>query len=512
MPDAEITLVKREALFVKKSSIGEKLTQRLITKNTFYFFEERACKECEWHDDRLSSETKLAEACPNCAAFKGGIALAKELKIGGNTYLSVPAGTEASLKSVLKKKGDLTIKSKRPSSEFKRKIKFSGTLKDFQKEAVAAIIEKMYGVIKAPPRSGKTVLSTAAICKIGQKAIVLAAQREWLDGFYETFCGSGTQAALTTAKKNQVGFAKKYKDFLKYDVCLVTYQTFRSEKGKKLLEKIRDMFPVMVLDEVHMGAATGFATVVSRLNCKWKIGLSGTPSRKDLRYVVVEALIGPIIYEAKVERLKPTIKLVRTGYKAQHKGGLWTSMVSRLEKNPARLKLIAKWALKDVKDGHMVLIPLAQVTPIKALCLAINRMAGKRVAHPFFGGLKKDLRKKLIQDARNYKARILVGNTKLLSTGINIPRASAIYDTTLSSNIENCEQRVSRVLTPWEDKPPPILRIFLDDMNVRQRCLSNEWFNCIKPKFKPIITERDQIALKSYLTQKKSATLPSWEL
>lgn len=509
----QITVVEREAFFIRKKALGEQLTEQLIQKHTHYFFEEKACASCEWNEDRIQSSTRLSEACPNCAAFKGGVSLAKEVVVGKNKYISVPAGDRAGLEKALISK-EIAYKSKRKSHVFKRPIKFTGTLKDFQNEAVAAIIKDKYGVIRAPPRSGKTVLSTAAICKIGKKTIILAAQREWLDGFYETFCGSVTQKALTNARKDQVGFARTLADFQKYDVCLTTYQTFNSVKGKKLLSQIRDYFSNCFVDEIHMGAATNFAVCISRLNVQRRIGLSGTPNRKDGRYLIAKALVGPIIYTAKVERLKPNVRLVRTAYTKNYKGRvLWTTMVSSLEKDPARLKLIAQWALRDAKEGHMILIPLSQVIPIKALVLAINRLAGKKVAHPFFGGLKKDVRKQTIEDARNYKVRIIVGNTKLLSTGINIPRASAIYDCSLSSNKENCEQRVSRILTPWDDKPPPLLRIFLDDMNVRRRCLATEWWQCINPVFKPNIAAKDLAILKGYLGQKDNKpSIAAWEM
>lgn len=509
---SELKVVAREAFFIKLKELKPAEVDKLNERHTHMFFEEKACSGCEWNEDRLASETKLSEACPNCAAFKGGVTLTKEVKIGDNKYLSIPGGDRKGIKDILKKR-DLKFKSKREEHKFRRPIKFTGDLRDYQEDAVQKIIKDKYGVIKAPPRSGKTVLSTAAICRIGMKTIIMAAQREWLDGFYETFCGSETQKPLTNAKKSQVGFAKTLEDFKKYDVCLVTYQTFNSEKGKKLLRKVRDMFTCCFIDEVHMGAATNFAVCISRLNVKYRIGLSGTPSRKDKRFIIVEALIGPIIYEAKVQRLRPHVRLVRTQFKRNFKGrAQWATIVAALEKDPKRLKEIAEWAIKDVKAGHMVLIPLSQVTPIKALCMAINKIAGKKLAHPFYGGLHKSIRKPLIEKARNYKAKIIVGNTKLLSTGINIPRASALYEVALSANQENCEQRVSRILTPWEDKPPPLLRIFLDDMDVRKRCLAKEWWGTIMPKFKPIISEVDLKVMKGYLADKKSEQLAIWEL
>src|SRR6478736_5463699 len=232
--------------------------------------------------------------------------------------------------------------------------------------------------------------------------------------------------------------------------------------------------------------------------------------------IIADSLFGPILYQAKVEQLRPKVALVRTDFtrkKGKGRGPLWATLVKQIETDPKRLKLIAKWAIKDAKDGHMVLIPLSQVVPIKALTLAINKMAGKRMAHAFWGGLQKDKRKQLIQDARTYKARILVGNSKLVSVGTNIPRASAIYYCHLSSNRENAEQRIARVLTPYEDKPQPLLRIFLDNCDIARSCLRNEWFHAIRPKFKPIITEVDNKTLNSHLSQKqKQEEYASWQL
>lgn len=511
----ELKVIAREAFFIRKKDIKQTDIEALKKRHTHLFFEKdgQICESCEFNEDRKASEDGLSDQCPNCAAFKGGVTLAKEMVIGKNKYISIPAGDRKGIKELFKKR-DLVFKSKRPRTEMKRKIKFTGDVRDYQRSAIDAIKKKKFGVVKAPPRSGKTVLSSAAICEIGGKAMILAAQKEWLDGFYETFCGSETQKPLTNAKKSQIGYCKTLEDFKKYDVCLVTVATFHSEKGQKLLRKIRDMFQVLVCDEVRMSAAQKYASAVAKLNTRYRIGLDGTPNRKDGRYVVTEALFGPIMYEAKVDRLRPRVSLVRTEFRRPKSKGrpLWTTMVKTLETDPARLKLIAKWAIKDAKDGHMVLIPLSQVIPIKALTMAINKMSGKRMAHAFWGGLKKDVRKQLIQDARNYKARILVGNSKLVSVGINIPRASMIYEVAMSSNIENCEQRIARVLTPWDDKPPPGVRIFLDEYEVRKSCLRNEWFKCIKPKFKPVISAVDEKIMKSYLSGKKDEGHAGWEL
>lgn len=513
-----LTVHARENFFMKKRDLPPGAIEKLTQDFTLYFFNEKACNTCELKQDRLESETKLTPTCEECAAFLGGAVLASDHKVGKTTYFKTPIGNSARLKSVLNEYDvEYTVKRHHPSHAMQRPLKFTGSYRGkYQAEAVAAIIKKKRGVLRSPPRSGKTVMGAAAICKLGMKTIIMASQREWLMGFQETFIGSKTQPALTNCRTTQIGIAKTYEDFLKYDVCLVTVQTFY--KKPKLLAKIRDMFPVLFIDEVHTSAAPEYAKVISSLNCQYIIGLSGTPERKDQRDKIMRQLVGPDVYEAKVERLRPRVALTRTEYSANTKGNqLWVRMVSNLEKNPQRLKLIAKWAIKDAQDGHMVLIPFAQVTPIKALVKAINIMAGKKIAMPFWGGLngfttykgeKLKKRDAYIQAARDYKIKILVGNIKLLSTGTNIPRASALYEVTMSSNLPNAEQRFSRILTPYDGKPVPLIRYFLDNSTVRQKCMSSEFWQCMHKKFKPIIAERDMVTLKDYFSGKEKNNGP----
>ena len=509
---SEVKMYAREAFYIPIKDIGKKLANKIIEKYTYRFYEEKACAQCDWLKDRHSDN------CDTCPAYKGGMQLAKKVEVNEKKFIVTPAGDKAGILKLLEKKGfDVTVKSKREEIPFKRPIKFTGTLKPDQAEAVKAIHKKKNGVIKAPPRSGKTVLSSAAVCEIGMKTIILAAQYSWLAGFRETFLGSKTQEALTNAKSKYVGYAKKLEDFEKYDVCLVTYQTFNSPGGRKLLKKIRDMFTVLVVDEVHMGAAPNFAHLLSQLNVKYRVGLSGTPNRKDGRFPLVTNLIGPTIHTSVVKRLKPTIVLTRTEYKkADGKSrapSAWTYMVGALEKDKKRLKLIAKCVLQDVKDKHMVIIPFAHKKAVDMCVRMINDKAGKQLAHVFDGRVKKTKRDEIVDKARRYKIKVLVGNAKMLSTGLNIPRASMLYESTLSSNMENCEQRVSRVLTPHDGKPDPRVRIFLDDMAVRKRCLANEYWGCIHKVFKPRISDKDLVALKSYLASaKKRNEFAAYEL
>ena len=347
-----------------------------------------------------------------------------------------------------------------------------------------------------------TLMATAVICRLNVKALIIASQRDWLMGFYETFVGSPTQQGFTNIDKSRIGFCKKLEDFKKYDVCLATVQTFHSDKGQKLLRLLRDTFEIVVIDEVHTSSANKYIQEVSLFNCNYKIGLTGTPDRKDGRYPLTAAVVGPVVHEVQIERLRPEIKLVRTGFNNGSKSTVWAYIVKRLESDKTRLKLIADWAIRDVEAGHIIAIPFAQTKPIFELVKLINEKAGKEIAKSFVGTMKKADRDQLIQDVRKRKVKVLVGTAKLLSVGINIPVLSCLYEQLLSQNLPNCQQRLSRILTPCEGKPQPIIRYFLDDVQVRRSCLAPEFWNVAIKEIKAVISEKDMQAMKTYLSQK----------
>lgn len=469
------------------------------------YLKEQVCEKCEYFGDRPSD---ICEGCPN---YKGLYRLHKTVEFKGRECLRLPYGDRAGVKKIF---GDnLKIVDLTPETPMRRAFKLTVPLKPDQVPAVAKMLKVRSGVLKSPPRSGKTVMAAAVIAKMGLKTIVLASQQDWLDNFLETFIGSDTQSAMTNASPKRVGMAKKLEDFEKYDVCLTTYQTFLSPKGRKLLKKIRSMFSVLVLDEVQFSAALEFSRVLGTFNARYKFGLSGTPERKDTLEWVTYKLMGEIFYENKVKRLRPRIECVVPPFVGKLPQS-WTYAINRLEKHPERLKFIAQQAVKDIKAGHTILIPMQRIPVVKALTQAINILMDKNVAAAFHGGTPKSQRvrgnrKELIDKMRNGKLKCFVGQTRLLSTGINIPRASMLYQCTPSSNLPKADQRFSRVLTPMDGKQQPVFKYFLDDIDLIRSCMRAEHFGCVWPTFRPMIDQRNKIKLDDYFRNRKGKRGPA---
>jgi superfamily II DNA or RNA helicase len=257
--------------------------------------------------------------------------------------------------------------------------------------------------------------------------------------------------------------------------------------------------PVLV-HNCHNGASAEFARVIAQFRTEFKIGLSATPQRKDAKEVIVYNLLGPVVHETKTKSMVPQLLLTKTGLTFAATNGMrWTTIQNRIERNPQRLKLIVNRVVRDLKNKHMILIPVARVDVAKALSAAINKEVGENVASPFVGSMSKQERRSVIARARSYKLKVIVGQTTLLSVGLNIPRASALYIVTPSNNLPNAEQKYGRVLTPYEDKPQPIYRIFADNVGVCQRCFTSEYWGAINPLFRPKMSDETRNELISWM-------------
>jgi superfamily II DNA or RNA helicase len=483
----------RDGIYIPIKYIDDRVTDRLTKKfERDKYGKEAVCEKCEFFGERP------CDICQNCPNYGGKITMFKEATLGEKRYMRTPYGDITSLKKIFG--DDIKIIDKTEDRPMKKPFKFIGNLYDYQIPAVQAMRDTRCGILKSKPRTGKTVMAAAFVAEYAQKTVILAAQKDWLDNFYETFVGSDDEKPMTDMKKKRIGFPKTVEECEKYDVCLFTYQKFLKPKGRKMLKKIRKMFGVMIVDEVQTASAPEFASVINTFVTKRKYGLSGTPQRKDEQHWIGAKLIGKILYTTTADSLVPEIRVTWTALGGKMPTN-WTYMVKKIEADPARLKLIAKQAIKDVKAGHLVLIPLQRIEVIKALAETINRLADEVIAGTFYGATKN--RKDFIKEARAYRIKVVVGQFKLLSTGINIPRASCLYEVTPSSNLPKAEQRFNRVLTPYKGKPTGMIRYFLDDVDVRRNCIKKEFFQCLWPMFRPKMDAKTKEEFFGYLSRKR---------
>lgn len=242
-----LKVVSEAGYLIPLASLPASVVERAQKDHLIRIYQEGRCKKCPYLEDRHS------ENCDNCEAFIGARQTCKKVVYKNEEHLSIPRGRKNYLMKLLDRLpfDEVRIVSAHTSRPFSRPIRIRKDmpLRDYQNAAVETAYKRKKGIIQSPPRTGKTVMGAALAAKIGEKTLIIAHQREWLIQFRETFVGSNTQAGFTTAREEQIGFAKTIADFKKYDICLCTFSQFFSEKGKAILKKIRSMFTVILIDE-----------------------------------------------------------------------------------------------------------------------------------------------------------------------------------------------------------------------------------------------------------------------
>lgn len=477
----ELTAVIDQKVWIPITREREALAKEMYIHHRY---EEASCKRCEFKEERPS------DACSECASYLGSVQLYAKRKINGKSHIGVPKGNRVKLRSLIGKK-TLIVDDLRPAPKMRYKLEFVGQLRPHQIEPIEQVIKARYGVLKAPPRAGKTVMAVAIACKLGLKTLIIAGQSEWLDEFERTFSGNETNEPMSNAPdiekfmgRRIVGRCSRIEDFEKYDVALATYQTFLSAKGKKLLKQVNDLFGLVIIDEVHEGAANGYAGVLASLKAKYIFGLTGTDDRKDGMYKIVEDIIGPVTATAKVVTLVPTVRIIDTKTTTSYNYKGWTAAMQFLASHEKRNKLIASYAVKDIKNGRSIVIPVLFVAHAEQLAKLINLEFDTPVAE-VFSGVNKVKNRKILERARSGETLCIVGIRKKTQTGINVPRWDTLFEVMPISNKPKAEQETSRIRTDVPGKQPPLIRVFTESFPQSRMCLPTlYWKTFVMNKFK----------------------------
>ncbi len=466
-----VTVVALDRFYVPENRVDPEKLERLYHKTVF---NDNGCRKCEFREERLTDE------CLECENLVGDFTFWNTKEIDGKPHIGLPVGHHKALSELMD--GYRLILDERrakgrklhPDLSFDYKL-----LHKFQKGAIKDLKSTGHGQLESPPRSGKTVMGTALIFKKGRKALILVHQEDLAEQFIETFRSKKPKftniADIEKMEKRElVGIARKYEQFKQYDIAVATYQTFLSPGGRKLLRKIRRLFGIIMVDEVHRAGASGYAKVINSFESRSRYGLSGTIERKDGRHVLPRYIIGPVAHKTEVETMAPKIDVMDSGFSSNKNYNLWTYAMKALEKDAKRQALIVNEAIAMMKSdgGRSILIPVTFVNQAIQIRDAINRKMGKKVAIEFTGRQGKKQRRQIILDAREGKYKCVIAMRQLL-TGVNVPIWSGLLECMPMNNPPNFVQEFNRVCTPHPSKPAPVVKFLIDDFSPSRNCVIN---------------------------------------
>jgi superfamily II DNA or RNA helicase len=343
---------------------------------------------------------------------------------------------------------------------------------DYQTESLQAWqTADRWGSIILPTGAGKTFVALQAIAQTGASTLVVVPTIDLLHQWY---------ARLESAFKRPIGVWYG----LEKTIEAITVTTYPSAWSHA--ETLGNQFKLLIFDEIHHLPAPNWHEFALMSAAPWRLGLTATYPQRDDRTGLLESLVGPIVYQKRIEELtgkqlaeyrteRIRIDLTDeerveydahynsyTGYvretrlRESHGGGWWHELTKRSAyEQGARRAKVAELKLKEIVHqarGKLdVLDQLLREHKDRPMLIftAHNRFAyeiARRHLIPTITHQTKAAERKAILDgfrAGTYRAIV---TSKVLNEGVDVPEAKIAVVLGGSATAQEYVQRLGRIL------------------------------------------------------------------
>ena len=170
---------------------------------------------------------------------------------------------------------------------------FNGTLREHQNDPIQKCVESFEkvggGILSLPCGEGKTACACYLISHLKKKTFVLVHKEFLMNQWVERISDF--------LPNSRIG--KIQGDIIDIDNKDIVIGMIQSISMKQYPINLFDSFGFVILDESHRCPSRIFSKALSKINCKYMLGLSATPNRKDGLTKVLKWYIGDIIFQRK---------------------------------------------------------------------------------------------------------------------------------------------------------------------------------------------------------------------
>jgi superfamily II DNA or RNA helicase len=180
---------------------------------------------------------------------------------------------------------------------------FKADLRTHQQSVIDMVSKKDYGVIVAPPGSGKTIIGLKIIADKSQSTLIIVHRKHLLEQWTERI------EAFLGIPRREIGIISQGKSIIGKQITLATIQSLA-----KQIESIQNAFGTIIVDECHHVPAETFRNTIEKLQAYYLYGLTATPFRKYNDGKMIFTHLGEIIaniHPAEIENYKHTKIIIR---------------------------------------------------------------------------------------------------------------------------------------------------------------------------------------------------------
>ena len=245
---------------------------------------------------------------------------------------------------------------------------FNATLRNHQEKIVETVSKKDFGVIVAPPSSGKTVMGLKIISEKKQPALIVVHRKQLLEQWQERV------QAFIGIPKQEIGIIGQGKTKIGKQITIATIQSL-----PKQIEQIHNQFGTILVDECHHIPAETFRNTIDKLNTFYLYGLTATPFRKYNDDKLIFAFLGEIISEItsnEIENFQHAQIIVRTtnlDVPFNSKTDNFETLSKILVHDSERNKLILNDIKNEIQKGKRIAIITERREHINTLYLFLKQ-------------------------------------------------------------------------------------------------------------------------------------------
>lgn len=178
-------------------------------------------------------------------------------------------------------------------------IKFTSNiiLRDQQTLALNATTKKDFGVIVAPPGTGKTIIGLQIIAEKQQPALILVHRKQLADQWIERI------QSFLGIPRHEIGKIIHGKGQIGKTITVGMIQSLNKIIEKDGSSLLLRSFGTVIIDECHHVPAETYKSVISKLQSYYMYGLTATPFRKFNDGRLIFSFLGEIISEIKPQEV-----------------------------------------------------------------------------------------------------------------------------------------------------------------------------------------------------------------
>jgi superfamily II DNA or RNA helicase len=326
---------------------------------------------------------------------------------------------------------------------------FHGTLRNYQQEAVDAVLRHSFGVLEAGTGSGKTVMALNIIVARQQPTLIIVHNKELLQQWRERI------HEFLQIEAGQAGDGR-------LDIRPVTVAIVNT--ARRNLASLPEEFGQIIVDECHRVPASLFTDVVNSFDSYFMLGLSATAFRReDGMTGLIYTYMGNRLYTVNHRVLAESGAVVRpelvqrpTGFKYGFHGD-YAKLIKALAANENRNNQIAGDIAEIVRAGHegTVLVVSDRVAHCEILQRKLERHGLDSVL--LTGRVPADRRARIVEEVRDGGVRVLISTLQLIGEGFDCPGLSTLVLSTPIKFEGRLLQVVGRIMRPSASKKAQVI-------------------------------------------------------